>query len=145
MRYLAIVRREGRYETAEFPDCPGCQTFAEAPDDLAVAAAEALAGWLETSLAHGDAPAPPSRRYRKKRGDRLLWVEVPPKLTAAIEVRWARTEAKLTQAGLGKLIGVSQQQVAKMERATANVSLDTLQRVAHALGRTVRVELVRAG
>jgi hypothetical protein len=27
MHYTAIVRREGRHWLADFPDCPGCQTF----------------------------------------------------------------------------------------------------------------------
>ena len=137
MRYPAIVTKEGKFTLAEFPDCPGCQTFVEAVGSIATRAAEALEGWLETSLEFGDAPERPSKRTSAPKGGAVLWVPVPPKLAAALEIRWARRAAHLSQTELGKLVGVTQQQIAKLERATGNLSLETLEKVAHALGRTV--------
>lgn len=142
MLYPAIVTTEGKFTLAEFPDCPGCQTFVEGRVSIEASAAEALEGWLETSLEFGDAPARPSKRAVPPREGTVLWVWVPPKLAAALEVRWARHAAKLSQTELGKLVGVTQQQIAKLERATGNVSLETLDKVAGALGKSVRVELV---
>jgi DNA-binding XRE family transcriptional regulator/predicted RNase H-like HicB family nuclease len=145
MRYAAIVTIEGKARLAEFPDCPGCQTFVEGPASIEAGAAEALEGWLETSLEFGDAPARPSKRVSAPRGATVIWVGVRPKLAAALEVRWARQAARLSQTELGRLVGVTQQQIAKLERATGNVSIETLDRVARALGKSVRVELVPIG
>jgi len=114
VRYPAIVTKDGKYTLAEFPDCPGCQTFVDAGESIEEAAAEALEGWMEASLEHGDAPLPPSRRSRAPAGATLLQVPVPPRIAAAIAVRWARKGAGLSQAALGAKIGVSQQAIAKL-------------------------------
>lgn len=142
MLYPATMTTVGKFTLAEFPDCPGCQTFVEGRESVETNAAEALEGWLETSLEFGDAPMRPSKRAVPPKGGAVLWVRVPPTLAAALEVRWARHAAKLSQQELGHLVGVTQQQIAKLERASGNVSLETLERVARALGKTVRVELV---
>lgn len=132
--YPAVVRREGRFVTAEFPDCPGCQTFVERGKELAPVAAEALQGWLEAWLAEGEAPPRPTRRFRPPRGCRAIAVAVSPRLGLTLAIRWARQDAKLSQAALARQLGVSQQAVAKVEHPDANPTLDTLLRVAAALG-----------
>src|SRR5213079_3626750 len=43
MHYTAVVTREGKQTLAEFPGCPGCQTFADRDEDIAERAEEALA------------------------------------------------------------------------------------------------------
>ena len=46
MFYIAHVSREGKHLRAEFPDAPGCQTFAGSEEKLREAAQEALeVGW----------------------------------------------------------------------------------------------------
>jgi predicted RNase H-like HicB family nuclease len=57
--YLAHVTREGRYWLAEFPECPGCQTFGLSEQDLRRMAEEALAEWLEARLSAGEVPPEP--------------------------------------------------------------------------------------
>ena len=37
----------------EFPSCPGCQTFAEADEDVGAVAREALEGWIEAHQVAG--------------------------------------------------------------------------------------------
>jgi predicted RNase H-like HicB family nuclease len=59
VQYSALVTKEGKQTLAEFPDCPGCQTFADPGEDIAERAEEALSGWLEAHLASGRAPAAP--------------------------------------------------------------------------------------
>lgn len=83
MHYPAILTREGRYTLAEFPDCPGCQTFAEPGYDLIALAQDALAGWLEVHLEDGHAPPQPSARVRTSKGVRSILVPVPSKLAFA--------------------------------------------------------------
>ena len=34
MQYPAIITQEGKQTLAEFPDCPGCQTFADPGEDI---------------------------------------------------------------------------------------------------------------
>ena len=66
-------------------------------------------------------------------------MDVAPQLAVAVTLRWARQDAGLTQAELARRVGVSQQQVAKLERPGANPSIATLRKLADALG--VRIEL----
>ena len=139
MRYPAIVSNDGRHILAVFPDCPGCQTFAAAGEDIDVMAAEAVAGWLAVGLEDGEVPPRPSTGVRKPAGARVHWIGVPPRLAAALALRWARSDADLTQGELAARVGVTQQAVAKLEREEGNPTLATLEKVARALG--MRVEL----
>ncbi len=142
MRYAAIITKEGRRELAEFTDCPGCQTFAEPDERILDNAREALEGWLESHLARGLVPPRPSKRAPKLRG-RVLWVAVPAKLGVKLVLRWARQEAGLTQAELAKRAGVSQPMIAKLEHPDHNPTLETLEKVAHALGSRLDVTMTR--
>ncbi len=140
MQYPAVITKEGRNVLAEFPDCPGCQTFARPGQDIRARAASALRGWLASSLAHGDAPQVPSSRRRRG----VILVPVPANLAVKLELRWARLEAGLTQAQLAQRARVSQTMIAKVESPGYRPSLDVLEKVAAALGRRVRVELEAA-
>lgn len=138
--YPCVVRREGRFVTAGFPDCPGCQTFAERGGEIAPVAAEALQGWLEAWLADGQPPPRPTARLRPPSGGRVIEVPVPQRLALTLMLRWARQDAGLSQAELAKRLGVSQQAVAKVEHPDANPTADTLLRVAAALGMSLTLD-----
>lgn len=142
MHYVAYISREGRHTLAEFPDCPGCQTFSDG-EDLAVLAREALEGWLEAHLVDGQIPPRPVEHRVAPKGTSMTRVPVRPGLAAALEIRWARCDAGLSQSALGKLAGVSQQQIAKLENPDENPSLETLEKVARALGLAVNVGFER--
>ncbi|MCI0569875.1 MAG: type II toxin-antitoxin system HicB family antitoxin [Myxococcaceae bacterium] len=140
MRYAAVVSKEGKATLAEFPDAPGCQTFAQPGEDIAELAQEALEGWLEAHLVTGDVPPPPPKRApRVGKGESVLWVDIAAKLALQVELRRARHEAGLTQSALAKRAGVSQQAIAKLENPDANPTIDTLEKVAKALGARLRV------
>jgi predicted RNase H-like HicB family nuclease len=47
-------------QVLRFPDCPGCQTFAEPGEDVESVAREALEGWLAVNLEDGKAPPKPA-------------------------------------------------------------------------------------
>jgi ribosome-binding protein aMBF1 (putative translation factor) len=136
MRYPARLKKEGKYMLAEFTDCPGCQTFSERGESIRANASDALVGWLEATMARGGIPSRPSKRVK----GRVLWVDVPLALSAKIAIRWARHNAGLTQSELAKRIGVSQQQIARLEHPDYNPTLETLEKVAEALGIHARFE-----
>ena len=52
--YPAVIHEDSDGLWAEFPDLPGCQTFADTMDELLTNAAEALACELVESLSRGD-------------------------------------------------------------------------------------------
>lgn len=140
MQYTAILTKEGKNTLAEFPGCPGCQTFAEPSEDVAERAEEALAGWLEANLASGRTPPEP-KRIRRKTATRSIEVPVPAKLAVKLQLRWARKRAGLTQAELARRAGLSQPAVARLEDPDYNPTLDMLERVAAALGSRLEVAL----
>jgi len=140
MRYVANISREGKHVLAEFPDCPGCQTFADDEDAIAEVAREALEGWLEAHLAAGQIPPRPSIHYGAPLTMTVARIPVRPGLAAALNIRWARHDAGLSQRGLGERAGVSQQQIAKLEDPDENPSLETLAKVASALALQVSLD-----
>ena len=133
MRYPAVVTKEGKNVLAEFPTCPGCQTFAPPGHDIEHEAAEALELWLETPLQERTLPARPPRTFKTRKGT-VLWVVVDPKLAVKLELRWMRDDLGLTQAELARLAGVSQPAIAQLESPDSNPTIDTVNRVARAMG-----------
>ena len=138
MHYMARISREGRRTLIGFPDCPGCQTFAEPREDLATVAKEALESWLEAELKYGDAPPAPGARSK---GANRLAVRIDPTLAVRLQMRWARLKQGLSQAELAKRVGVTRQQISLLESPDANVTLGTLGKVATALNLDLEIEL----
>lgn len=141
MDYIAYISHEDGRVLAEFPDCPGCQTFAEDEEAIVEVAREALEGWLEAHLVDGQIPPRPRAHYGAPYGI-MARIPVRPGLAAALNIRWARHDAALSQKALGVLAGVSQQQIAKLENPDENPSLETLEKVGRALGLQVSVGFV---
>lgn len=54
----------------------------------------------------------------------------------------ARKEAGYTQKELSERSGIAQSDISKLENGNANPSIKTLQRLATALGRTLKIEFV---
>ncbi len=140
MQYTGVVTRDRKYWCIEFPDAPGCSTFAESERALEHAAQGALEGWLEAWLVTDETPPEP-KRIRVPRAAKTMTVSVSSNLAAAVSLRWTRRRAGLSQAELAKRLGVSKQAVQKLERATSNPSLTTLDKVAHALGVHLEIRL----
>lgn len=136
MVYRAKITEEGKYWLAEFPDCPGCQTFGETKAEVLSMAKEALEGWLEAHLVTGRVPPKP----RKKTG---AAIRVSPSLGFVLQIRWLREEHGWSQKDLARRVGVSQQAIAKIEDPDSNPTLDTLSKVAEGLGMHVDVSLER--
>lgn len=150
MEYLALVADDemtegGPARSVAFPDAPGCLTFVEPGEDLNATAREALEGWLEAHLLDGDAPPRPGIAAAPPAGVERLAVRVPPTLAVRLQLRWAREDQGLSQGQLAKRIGVSRQAIQQLESPTANLRLNTLEKVARALGLALDITLVPAG
>ncbi len=132
MHYVGLVSKEGRHYLVEFPDAPGCQTFAESKAKLAAMAEDALLGWLEAHLVTGEVPPLVHKKRLSKRKNTIV-VPVPPLLAVKIELRRARLARRITQAELARRMGVSQSVVTDLENPDHNSTLDSLSRAATAL------------
>lgn len=143
MEYVATLSKEGRRTLISFPDCPGCETFAERGEDLNAVAREALEGWLEAHLVTGDVPPIPSTRQRSRaRSHRnVVAIGIDPTLALRLTLRWARQARGLSQGELAKLTGVTRQQISLLEAPDTNPTLTTLQKVADALGMDLQISL----
>jgi predicted RNase H-like HicB family nuclease/DNA-binding Xre family transcriptional regulator len=139
MHYFARLTREGRRTLIAFPDCPGCQTFAEPRESALEVAREALEGWLEVHLEDGEAPPRPSPHLKKTRGVRVLAVRIDPAIAVRLGIRWARQAAGLSQGELADRLGVTRQQVSLLESNGRNLTVGTLRRIAEALGCDVEI------
>jgi predicted RNase H-like HicB family nuclease len=87
VEYIAELSTEGRFTLVQFPDCPGCQTFAEPGEDVVSVAREALEGWLTVHLDGGDAPPRPAHAVQ---GTGALAVRIAPLLAIELQLRWRR-------------------------------------------------------
>lgn len=131
MIYVAKTSTERGRMLIEFPDCPGCQTFAERRDDPVIVARDALEGWLELHLEDGDFP--PHPRFRWAAGGKRLRVRISPSIAIRLEIRWARQRLGLSQAQLAERVGVTRQQISLLESKGGNLQVSTLQKIADAL------------
>jgi len=119
MEYTAKITHKDGHWLVAFPDCHGCQTFGDSKVEAIKMAHEALEGWLEAHLLHGGVPPRP-------RAHRGVAIAVRPRLDVAIQIRWLRDVYNVTQGELAKRVGVSQQQIAKLENPDANPTIGTL-------------------
>lgn len=75
---------------------------------------------------------------------RLLWSERQAAYRVARELARLRRKQGLSQSEVARRAGLKQPAIARLESGAVKPTLDTIQRVAHALGREVEVNLVRA-
>jgi DNA-binding XRE family transcriptional regulator/predicted RNase H-like HicB family nuclease len=142
MQYVARISKEGRRTLIEFPDCPGCQTFAEPREDVASVAREALESWLEVELKYGSAP--PTPKFGRDKGSSArsrLSVRINPILAIRLQIRAARLKQGWSQSELAKRVGVTRQQISLLESPDANLTMRTLVKVADALNMDLEIEL----
>ena len=82
---------------------------------------------------HGEMKDPEFRRF---------YEEADIELRVALEVTKAREAQKMTQGDLAEALNTKQQTVSRIERGAQNVTIETLDRIAKALGRDLQVRFV---
>jgi len=75
-------------------------------------------------------------------GFREAYEEEYARLKFAYQMMQLRKEKKLSQKELAKRLGTTQSVIARMETGQQNFTVDTLQKIAEALRRKLRIELV---
>jgi ribosome-binding protein aMBF1 (putative translation factor) len=76
---------------------------------------------------------------------RRLYEEAGIELRIAREVIKAREARKMSQRELADALKTKQQTVSRIERGAQNVTIETLDKIARALGRDLQVKFVAAG
>ena len=134
--YCRLVKETGVY-LVEFPDVPNAITSGHSVDEALFNAAEVLNGILESDIAHGF-PLPEVVTGPHKS---LHAVEVEPHILVAWELRKLRGDRP--QSEIAERLGLSYQAYQRLENPSkANPSVKTLQRVAKAFGKRLKIELV---
>ena len=96
---------------------------------------------LEAHLVDGEVPPAPATHNKAPAGHKLAPIRIDPGLAVALQIRWARARAKLSQTELAKRAGVKQQQIARLERPGENPTIGTIKKIAEALHVHVDIEL----
>ena len=74
-----------------------------------------------------------------------FYAEADIELRVALEITKAREAKKMSQRDLADALKTKQQTVSRIERGAQNVTIETLDRIARALGRGLQVRFVTAG
>jgi antitoxin HicB len=139
IQYQAKLHKEGSGYWLEFPDLPGCFTQGKSRAEALENAREALSLWLEEARdPHWDIPVPKARRGRQ-----YVWVAPYEDVSIPLMIRQARQRKGLSQRELAKKLGMSVQQLQKLEcPGKSNPTVRTLAAVSEALAEQLRIELV---
>ncbi|OIO06608.1 MAG: hypothetical protein AUJ52_11860 [Elusimicrobia bacterium CG1_02_63_36] len=76
---------------------------------------------------------------------RRLYQEADIELRVALEITKAREAKKMSQRELADALHTKQQTVSRIERGAQNVTIETLDRIARALGKGLQVKFVAMG
>ena len=76
---------------------------------------------------------------------RRLYEEADIELRVALEITKAREAKKMSQRALAEALHTKQQTVSRIERGAQTVTIETLDRIARALGRGLQVKFVAGG
>jgi antitoxin HicB len=143
LKYPGIItedeNKEGKVLWIEFPDLPEISgTQGSNFDELILMAEDCLGGYLELLIEQDKEIPKPS----KMEGDNIEYISVPPEVAAPILIRRERKQLKLTQSDVAKKMNVSYRTVQNVERNIRKPSLQTLNRIARAMGKHLVIDIV---
>ena len=75
-------------------------------------------------------------------GFREEWDRLEPEFQIIRALLEGRSERQITQKELSYQTGIAQGDISKLENGTANPSIRTLQRLAHALGKVLKISFI---
>lgn len=138
IQFQARIYKDGDLYSVDFPDLPGCFSMGSSLYEAKQMAAEALSLYLEDARdPHWKIPIAKSRRGRN-----YYWIQPRFDISIAILIRHARLKHGFTQAKLAKQVGITVQQLQKLETpGKSNPTVKTLAAISQALDEDLKIEL----
>lgn len=138
IRYQIKIHKEGKGYWGEFIDLPGCFTSADTKVELLENARDALTLYLDEARdPKWDVPAP-----RNRRGKGYTWITPYPDVAIPLMIRNARKKHGLGQPALAKKLGITVQQLQKLETpGKSNPTVKTLAKISETLGEELEISL----
>lgn len=139
IRYQMKIHKEAGQYWAEFPDLPGCFTEAKTKEALQDSAREALSLYLEEARD----PQWQVPQAKSQRGKDCEWVTPFEDVAIPLMIRQARIKNCFTQKKLAEAIGITIQQLQKLETpGKSNPTVKTLAAISKALNEELEIRLV---
>jgi DNA-binding XRE family transcriptional regulator len=139
LQYVAYVRKGPRGFHIEFPDVPGCEGTIADEGKVYAKAASMLDRRLREQIAGDEIPSWPEMHRPPASDQRRVHVTPAPALALAVQFRRMRREKAWTQKDLAERVGVTQQQIAKLEDPDGNPTVETISKVAKVFDRPLMV------
>ena len=137
IKYQAKIYKDGTSYSVEFPDLPGCFSMGGNLKEAKEMAAEALSLYLEE--ARDSKWELPKAKSRRSKG--YYWIQAHFDVSIAILIRHARLENNLTQFQLAKKVGITVQQLQKLETpGKSNPTVKTLVAISEALDQDLNIQ-----
>jgi len=138
IKYQAKIKKDGRGYLVEFPDLKGCFTYATSKAKALESARESLSLYLEESLdPKWKIPTP-----KKRRGSNYIWITPFADVAIPIMIRKIRQKHKKTQKELANLLGITYQQLQKLETpGKSNPTVKTLAEISKVLNEEFQIKL----
>ena len=138
IQFQAKIYKDESAYSVEFPDLPGCFSMGTSLEEAKQMAAEALSLYLEDARdPHWRIPVAKARR-----GKNYYWIQPRFDIAIAILIRHARLKHGLTQAKLAEQVGITVQQLQKLETpGKSNPTVKTLAAISQALDENLKIEL----
>lgn len=138
IRYQIKIHKEGKGYWGEFPDLSGCFTQGDTKKELLQNAREALSLHLEEARN----PKWNVPTAKKRSGSQYAWVTPFEDVAIPLMIRTARLKHGLSQNQLAKLVGITVQQLQKLETpGKSNPTVKTLAAISEALDEELEIQI----
>ncbi len=138
IRYKAKIYQDGGRYSVEFPDLPGCFSEGATRKEAETNAREALSLYLEEAR-DPDWKVPKPKNHQ---GKNYEWVSAHEDVAIPLMIRQARQRHKMTQKQFAQLLGISVQQLQKLETpGKSNPTVKTLVAISEALHEHLEIRI----
>lgn len=139
IKYQAKIYKDGKRYSVEFPDLSGCFSDGATKGEARENAREALSLHLEEARD----PKWKIPKPKKRKGPNYYWITPFEDVAVPLMIRQARLKHGLTQQQLASRLGMTIQQLQKLETpGKSNPTIKTLSAISRALEEMIEIKLV---